>query len=442
MSEKPSPRIQPDDQIFAPDQASKDDPFADFRHDMLVAYAQDKSSSKTKDTPDKAVVVPTDFLVMANVEQAPSKPFSQLGEAKDKLKAAGIDTSKMSLTVGVCEIQEKGEKKNDHADKVENMISGKDDGLCPGANLARFRPEPAKHKLADYGTTGDALNKFIEARATDSLNGMSQRIKTGCLDSKDPKMRVFNASIGTHRAEIFDNVLSEMEKNPEAYKKLLTELTGEKDAKMWIDGIKYSKEALKSYVDKGYSISPMLEYPHKIALFQAISDRIDGVLDKSTKFANAQKKYADVTKAVADKGIVIVIPVCNDNDFGESLGLKVKPGSKYNMYAQSDHVIAVGSAHMKGTGEDMKTRVAAHSSPGSERFKPTLLVQGQDVPLKKGEPVSGTSIAAPQVAATIALMLDQNPKLKFDEIKAMLQKHSTPIKGPSELRQGAALMGP
>ena len=81
------------------------------------------------------------------------------------------------------------------------------------------------------------------------------------------------------------------------------------------------------------------------------------------------------------------------------------------------------------------------SVPGSTLFnvKPTARVNGSN-----GQTVylslTGTSMAAPVVSGTIAVMLQANPNLTPNLIKAILQYTAQPCPGYKPLQQGAGFL--
>jgi subtilisin family serine protease len=52
----------------------------------------------------------------------------------------------------------------------------------------------------------------------------------------------------------------------------------------------------------------------------------------------------------------------------------------------------------------------------------------------------GTSFATPQVSATIALMLEQNPRLTLQDVRRILEQNATRIGGVAVNDQGAGIL--
>jgi len=80
--------------------------------------------------------------------------------------------------------------------------------------------------------------------------------------------------------------------------------------------------------------------------------------------------------------------------------------------------------------------------PGSTFYatKAALLLTGRPLGSKPYLSLSGTSMSAPVVAGTVALMLQANPKLTPNLVKAILQYTAQSYPGYSSLRQGAGFL--
>ncbi|MDP2318418.1 MAG: S8 family peptidase [Acidobacteriota bacterium] len=87
-------------------------------------------------------------------------------------------------------------------------------------------------------------------------------------------------------------------------------------------------------------------------------------------------------------------------------------------------------------------RAVSLSSPGSHLFEnyPGLQVYGGAEAVPAYMRLSGTSMAAPMVAGTAALMLDANPKMSANTVKAVLQFTSQRLDGVDTLTQGAGYL--
>ncbi|MFN6962175.1 MAG: S8 family serine peptidase [Pyrinomonadaceae bacterium] len=158
------------------------------------------------------------------------------------------------------------------------------------------------------------------------------------------------------------------------------------------------------------------------------------------------------TKILTDRGINVVFSAGNGG-----------PGNgTMNPYAAAPWVVSVGATDRNG-------RLAGFSARGSfgdELQHPTLLAPGVDVVslrslatttsgtglggadpqrLTVGEMPhyttgSGTSFSAPQVAGTIALMLETNPNLTPAEIKDILARTATPLPNYFYHEAGAGML--
>jgi serine protease AprX len=146
------------------------------------------------------------------------------------------------------------------------------------------------------------------------------------------------------------------------------------------------------------------------------------------------------TKMLTQSGINVVFSAGNSGAGNATL----------NPYAAAPWVVSVGAT-------DERSRVAGFSSRGifgNSQFSPSLVAPGVNVVglrgstsqtgilgvvagadssrLSPGEipfytTASGTSFSAPQVAGTIALMLEANPSLSASQIKDILQRTATPL---------------
>ncbi|HXG92760.1 MAG TPA: S8 family serine peptidase [Blastocatellia bacterium] len=165
------------------------------------------------------------------------------------------------------------------------------------------------------------------------------------------------------------------------------------------------------------------------------------------------------TKIMHDAGITVVFSAGNRGNTANAL----------NPYSVADWVIGVGSGTKSGSLSSFSSRGAA----GYAMFHPTLIAPGENIvaaratginvvgtaglsaglisadnDLKTISPAylpryttsSGTSFAAPHVAATVAMMLQANPSLTPDQIKTILQETATPMLGYSLSEVGAGYL--
>lgn len=170
-------------------------------------------------------------------------------------------------------------------------------------------------------------------------------------------------------------------------------------------------------------------------------------------------------RRLTERGIVVVAAAGNlgkNADGQQQYGGILAPGN-------APWVITVGASSTEGTPRDQDDIVAPFSSLGPTRgdylAKPDLVAPGRGIislaapgsslyqsnqsfllagSRKTGYPpylsLSGTSMAAPQVAGAVALMLEANPGLTPNLVKALLQYTSHEDRDYSALQQGAGFL--
>jgi serine protease AprX len=170
-------------------------------------------------------------------------------------------------------------------------------------------------------------------------------------------------------------------------------------------------------------------------------------------------------KALTDKGITVVAAAGN---FGENTFDQLQWGG-ITVPGNAPWVLTVGASSTMGTLTRADDTMGAFSSSGPTYIdfgaKPDLVAPGVGtvslaVPgstlantdaafLLPGTPalgfmpylsLTGTSMATPVVTGTVALMLQANPNLTPNLIKAILQYTAQPYTGYSPLRQGAGFL--
>ncbi|MBA3806041.1 MAG: S8 family serine peptidase, partial [Acidobacteria bacterium] len=158
------------------------------------------------------------------------------------------------------------------------------------------------------------------------------------------------------------------------------------------------------------------------------------------------------TKLLVDRGINVVFSAGNTGDGLHTL----------NPYAVAPWVVSVGATDAQGH----LARFSSRGDFGSALFHPTLVAPGDNVVSLRstvsatgatglaGADTSqltptettyyttarGTSFSAPQVAGTIALMLETNPELTPAEVRDILQRSATPLAGYYMHEVGAGML--
>jgi len=155
-------------------------------------------------------------------------------------------------------------------------------------------------------------------------------------------------------------------------------------------------------------------------LAQALGDNLTETIKNSDKIAESQKRYDDTSARASEEGITHVVTAGNLGGFAdewERLGVKV--GDDFYRSAMiNDHKIAVAATDARSSPE----RPADFNSPnaGAELSAP-----GVEIPVTAQDgaktTTSGSSLAAPVVAAAAAKLAKENPELTPQQIEEILK---------------------
>jgi serine protease AprX len=157
------------------------------------------------------------------------------------------------------------------------------------------------------------------------------------------------------------------------------------------------------------------------------------------------------SKMARDAGLVVVFAAGNDGPDQNTL----------NPYCVAAWVICVAAGQKDGhTPADFSSR----GIPGDAVYHPTITAPGVDIAAARATTgivintffavdlinlgadavyyaaASGTSMAAPHVSGTVALMLEANPVLTPDQVKSALEVTATPMPGYQEYEVGAGYL--
>ncbi len=205
-----------------------------------------------------------------------------------------------------------------------------------------------------------------------------------------------------------------------------------------------------------YALTHQAEYGIRV-----ISNSFGSTGDTGTDF-NPDDPTNIATKSLADSGIITVFSAGNSGP-GE--------GTITGNFKKAPWVITVAAGDKNGNLADFSSRGVPNASANTvvvdgETFtwedRPTITAPGVDVISARAstsslgglsaqddidmiEPgnlayytvSSGTSMAAPHVSGIVALILEANPSLQWQEVKELIQETATPMTGRSKWEVGA-----
>ena len=275
---------------------------------------------------------------------------------------------------------------------VQKISHGMSDEVCNALQSLLKEEGP--------GTASERLNGFIELSGSQKLiqtNGTLQQI----LQDPTSSLKVINQSQGNSRVDIFE--LLESAVKPKEGETGLLSPTGERLAHLL-------------GVD---TASP--EFEMKV-LKQRLADQVAEVIDHSPLIAAEQRRHSELLGSLRDKGVLMVTSAGNNADELDrvrSEGLKVSDNF-------DDDLTSVGPKMIVGAIDTSKDDQIAFFS--SRYSAVNLLAPGVGFETTLGK-VTGTSFAAPQVAAEAEGLRRQHPDWSVDQLESETKKRFTQTDG-------------
>lgn len=308
-------------------------------------------------------------------------------------------------TIGVLDVfRTSAEDQALHGDKVSAVIQNQGFAADEVSHISSTLAPETKRALSDllYAESAEPfesrLDTYIELAAGQTLSKTNGILKQLAARS-ELGLKTINQSQGESRSGIYKLLLNAAWNGTDENGKSLITQTGREMAQA------HGMDA----DDPDFS-------PWKFE--QNLIERVGRVVDRSTYIEELQKEHSDLLDQLGEQGVSVVTSAGNDND--DYMATRNVYNHQISETFDDDITsvgkkLVVGALDTKGTPETSDDEIAYFSS----RYGAvTLLADGIDVPTLPGLTATGSSYAAPQVAASLERLRRTNP----DRSVADLQK--------------------
>lgn len=360
-----------------------------------------------------------------NAERQRAISGSEIPLIRQQLTNRGINGQ--GVTIGILDPFKKKPNTNEweaspHTKIVTQTIQDPVWGVSPGSQVEDL----GWQQDMDYKIPADNVQAFVNAFTEDATNFYAKTAHQlqAAIAKKNPALRVINITWGNSRTETYG----------ETWNKLI-----QRD-----DNGYYKYPAIRAAI-----MGPTL-YGTTQQQFQAVANAVDRILDSTPQIQQAYQQYVEQTRQAAQNSMIVVVAAANNNR-RLPFDIPVQPGADLNDFAKSPYVISVAAADTNQTpGNRANYTIAPFSSHGDGvRWNPTITAPGAEIGISfpqagmgHNNVVRGTSFSTPFTCGVIAMMLQRNPWMTFEQVKACLQGTATPIPNATIAEQGAGVINP
>jgi subtilisin family serine protease len=286
-----------------------------------------------------------------------------------------------------------------HGEQVEGVIQ--QEGGFSDEDIQRYQINSggSRAELAERLAEGDedALVDYIEQRYTGLLDNTSDGIEE-ILNDDDSKITTINQSQSVAEGRIVRDLWNDAKENPEFRSNLAEHLGLDPDV-------------------------------NDRELAQALVDDVGDVVSNSEAIAESKQRFDEVSRRAAEAGITHVVTSGNLGTFASEMDrLGVETDRQfYDSAFVNRHTLVVAASNETGRGGPTS---ASFNSPNANAdvSAPGVNI---DITTQDGasETNSGTSFAAPAVAALVAQIKAENPDLSPREIERLLERTADRVNG-------------
>lgn len=363
------------------------------------------------------------------LEQRTAKRSSEIPMIRQYLTRQGIDGKGVKVAVVERSVPDfdGALERGDHAKAVKAIIDDPVWGRAPGANARMdIIPTYISKDILKVQDTLESLDQFMYRFMIDP---QVEKYLTNTLEQSrkqvSPQPQVLNFSNGS----TFESLGT-----------MLMLILRDRD-----DNEQFKHPELAKLV-LGHLPPTELTADNEVIEYQKVVDFIKTRYMGSSKTQKVLSEYQQLVRQLAERGVHVVVSMANSHD-ALPPRVTVPQGYGINFLGMSSDVIRVAASNNNQTPYHLKDdTITGFSSRGDGRWDPTLAATGENVWLDRyyfyaseNGVFTGTSASAPQVSATLALMLQVNPKLKVSESIQILQESAIKTQN-DERSEGAGMM--